>query len=287
MKQYEKVDFYNQPIITTYAKRANESYRGFFHYHEGIELLFVHEGSGKIKINQKSYLIRPNSLYIFQPFQLHQVMVHTPDDYVRSMFLFDPNYVEKKLEAFPILKRFTSLLWKGRLSEHCYQDFNFFAAMTLNIHHTKQKTKQTEEDAFILLLQVLNNLQYELNISDSLTPQRTQPHVEKMLDWIEQHYQEDFKLQHIADDLHLSKYYVSHLFKEHTGYAITEYLMARRLKEACLLLVNTDNSIEHIGQTVGIPDASYFTKFFKKRMGVTPKKYRELNLEPFHRDSFF
>jgi YesN/AraC family two-component response regulator len=107
-----------------------------------------------------------------------------------------------------------------------------------------------------------------------------------MLDWIELHYHEDFKLQQIADDLHLSKYYVSHLFKEHTGYAITDYIMARRLKEACLLLVNTDKPIEHIGQNIGVPDASYFTKFFKKRMGMTPKKYRDSVTESFHKDHF-
>jgi YesN/AraC family two-component response regulator len=284
MSHFEQVDLNKKPIITTIMERADHSYPGFFHYHQGIELLFIHEGAGMINVNQKNYSIQANTLFIFQPFQLHRVTVTDPHSYVRSMFHFEPIHFQKKLQAFPKLLNFLEILWKRKLNEHCYHHSDFFVLLKQNIIHTKKWLAASthhdldEEEATLLLIQILSGFSNSFNQEEltHISPEhRIKPHVEKMIEWIEQHYHEDFKLQRIADDLHLSKYYASHLFKEHTGYAITDYIMARRLKEACLLLVNTDHTIENIGHMIGVPDASYFTKFFKKRMGMTPKKYRD------------
>lgn len=296
MKRFAHFDFNHKPILTTIKESADHSYRGFFHYHQGIELLFIHEGSGTITVNQKSYQIAPNSLYIFQPFQLHQITIHEPKSYIRTIFHFEPMYLDEKLNGFIQLKDFFEGLWKGKLIEHCFTELEFFKGINENIDQAKKwltlnnnEDKEIEE-SFLLVIQLLNGLrntftENELDIMSSI--HRTRPHVEKMIEWIEEHYHEDFKLQHMSDDLHLSKYYVSHLFKEHTGHAITDYIMARRLKEATFLLVNTDLPIEQVGQAIGVPDASYFTKFFKKRMNVTPKKYRETVTSTFEKHQLF
>jgi YesN/AraC family two-component response regulator len=92
--------------------------------------------------------------------------------------------------------------------------------------------------------------------------------------WIEEHYREEISLETLAEETHLSKFYVSRIFREETGSSITDYLTARRIKQACRLLQTTDLSVEQIGIRVGYPNASYFIQLFKKVVGVTPLKYR-------------
>ena len=48
-----------------------------------------------------------------------------------------------------------------------------------------------------------------------------------------------------------------------------------RVKVACDLLRNTEDRVSDIATEVGIPDYNYFTKVFKKAMGVTPREYRK------------
>ncbi|MCK0473667.1 AraC family transcriptional regulator [Halalkalibacter sp. APA_J-10(15)] len=294
MNKFEHFDFHTSPILTTLMERADEGYTGFFHYHQGIELLFVHEGTGSINVNQKDYEIEPNSLYIFQPFQLHRVTISNPQQYVRTIFHFEPSYFEKKLHSFPYLNHFLTNLWKNKLVEHCYTDSTHFQLLIGLIETSKQvitkknDNNEYEEEISLLLIQFLLTLKKVVSnkffMKNTFNTKSTH-HIEKIINWIDEHYQEDFELQSLANELHLSKYYISHLFKEYTSYALTDYLMAKRLKEACLLLANTNLPIEIVGIKVGIHDASYFTKFFKKRMGMTPRKYRQITIESLRKDT--
>ena len=99
-------------------------------------------------------------------------------------------------------------------------------------------------------------------------------HIENIMNWIETHYTEDFKLDNLSKDLYFSTYYLSHIFKKVTGISITRYLASRRIRQACLLLKTTNLSIEQIGQNVGLTNYPYFCQLFKKIVGTTPKNYR-------------
>lgn len=65
-------------------------------------------------------------------------------------------------------------------------------------------------------------------------------HVEKMLDWVEVHFRQPFSLESLSRELHLSPYHISHLFKQQTGITLSDYVAGRRIREACVLLENTD-----------------------------------------------
>ena len=57
---------------------------------------------------------------------------------------------------------------------------------------------------------------------------------------------------------------------------ISEHIRRMRVKVACDLLRNTEDRVSDIATEVGISDYNYFTKVFKKAMGVTPREYRKL-----------
>jgi AraC-like DNA-binding protein len=109
---------------------------------------------------------------------------------------------------------------------------------------------------------------------------RPRRYSEAAMRWVEEHYAEEFRLERLADELHLSRYYLSRLFRQETGSAITDYVTARRMKQACMLLETTELSVDQIGFRVGIPNVSYFIQLFKRVVGTTPLKYRRSGANP-------
>lgn len=81
----------------------------------------------------------------------------------------------------------------------------------------------------------------------------------------------------VAQKLNISKYYMCHVFKQKTGITVSSYINFCRITKAKRLLVNTNDSLTRVGMAIGILDASYFSKWFKKQEGVTPLAYRRLN----------
>ena len=84
-------------------------------------------------------------------------------------------------------------------------------------------------------------------------------------------------LEELAEEYHVSRYYLAHAYKEVTGYSIKNYRMLCRIAEAKELLVGTSLSVSDICDRVGFPDTSNFSKYFKKKEGYTPSEYRQIH----------
>ena len=85
---------------------------------------------------------------------------------------------------------------------------------------------------------------------------------------------EDLSVARLCRTFHLSRSALYALSKEHFGCGISDHVQACRLTAAQSLLSEQDLSIAQIAEQVGIPDANYFTRCFKKAFGTTPKQFR-------------
>lgn len=93
--------------------------------------------------------------------------------------------------------------------------------------------------------------------------------------FIDGHFSEPLTLQDMGKALHVSPYYLSHVFKETSGYSPTQYLLRRRIGEAQNLLISTDLPMAKIAERVGFETQNYFNLQFSKHVGMPPGKYRE------------
>ncbi len=93
--------------------------------------------------------------------------------------------------------------------------------------------------------------------------------------FIDRHFSEPLTLQDMGRALHVSPYYLSHVFKETSGYSPTQYLLRRRIGEAQNLLISTDLPMARIAERVGFETQNYFNLQFSKHVGMPPGKYRE------------
>jgi len=94
-------------------------------------------------------------------------------------------------------------------------------------------------------------------------------------EYIDGHFNEPLTLQDLGKALHASPYYLSHAFKEASGYSPTQYLLRRRVGEAQNLLISTDLPMARIAERVGFETQNYFNLQFSKHVGMPPGKYRE------------
>jgi AraC-like DNA-binding protein len=87
----------------------------------------------------------------------------------------------------------------------------------------------------------------------------------------------NFSIYSVAEDFDLTPSNLSHYFKSQTGQSISDYVQMLRRTEACRLLVETSDSIQTIGEKVGMLNVSSFIRNFKQQTGVTPGQYRSLH----------
>ena len=105
--------------------------------------------------------------------------------------------------------------------------------------------------------------------------------IRKVLTQIDYDLTADLGLKNLANMLNVNPSYLSSLFKKETGSTLTEYVNQKRIEHAVFLLNSSNLQIQMIAQYSGIADVNYFTKTFKKIIGITPKEYRDRITNPF------
>lgn len=94
------------------------------------------------------------------------------------------------------------------------------------------------------------------------------------IEYIHSHFREEIDVDALAEMEHMSCTAFRIAFKKHTGVSPNEYIIAQRISEACRLLSQTDMSIGAVAAETGYGDQYYFSRIFKKKIGMTPYKYR-------------
>jgi AraC-like DNA-binding protein len=84
-----------------------------------------------------------------------------------------------------------------------------------------------------------------------------------------------FTIRDLALEFHLSPSYLQHLFKNHTGVSMGEWLNEQRLQRAAHLLANSYMSVKEIAHTVGYEHASSFIRAFERRFAQPPARFRK------------
>lgn len=99
--------------------------------------------------------------------------------------------------------------------------------------------------------------------------------IEMAKNYIKNNYHKDISLDDVSREVNISPYYFSKLFKETTGENFIEYLTNLRMDKAKELLETTECSMKEICVRTGYSDPNYFSRSFKKNVGVTPTVYKE------------
>lgn len=273
-KQYRTVDV---PRLLSASKIDSQysMYPRVLHKHEDVvEVLLVRSGSGVYVIDGKRYIIQQGDMIICNSNILHD----------------EDSTVSKKLTIYGCALTNINI---GGCQKNCLIDYE-----TRPIIHA---------DKYFIILKKMMGLIYSLLSSDlesnekiclqitqafislvvKIINENKMPDIDKkttcseklaldVKQYIDLHYNEEITLDLLGKILHVSSYYLAHVFKDELGYSPIQYITRRRIGEAQSLLIATQDSITCIADIVGYGNPNHFILLFTKYVGMSPRKYRKL-----------
>lgn len=108
---------------------------------------------------------------------------------------------------------------------------------------------------------------------EALCRQKT-PILENALRYIDTHYKENIRLEAVAGHIGLNPSYFSTIFKREMEINFSQYIMKKKIEEACWLLTKTNRPLVDISTELGFDNQSYFSRSFKKHTGMSPNQFR-------------
>jgi AraC-like DNA-binding protein len=100
--------------------------------------------------------------------------------------------------------------------------------------------------------------------------------VDGAITYMQQHIDGNISLDELSRANNYSTSRFSNLFKQKTGYAPIDYFIQMKMQKACQQLDFSDKSIKDVAYTLGFDDPYYFSRRFRKIIGISPNKYRAI-----------
>jgi AraC-like DNA-binding protein len=102
----------------------------------------------------------------------------------------------------------------------------------------------------------------------------TQRLVRRAMAYIHEHYADPISREDLARHLGMSSDYLTLCFRSEVGMTFVAYLNRYRVNQAKVLLADSDKNVKEVAIAVGFADSGYFTRVFRRQVGVTPDAYR-------------
>lgn len=252
------------------------------HHHPEFQLIYIIEGTGDLFIGDTITPFKDGDLFLIGANQNH-------------LFKSDPSYFDKnntsKSRSISIFFHEQSLgesffeiteMSKIRdLINKADRGLRFLPDISTTIGTRMTRIRNLSGfSKFIKVMKILQNLaksakfEYLAEISSSNPPsEKESRRVNSVINYILTHYQEDIKLETIAEIAHYSKAAFCKFFKKRTRKTFCEFLNEVRISQACKQLKKTDKNISQIGYECGYNNISHFNRQFKKFTRLTPKEY--------------
>lgn len=249
-----------------------------YHSHDHIEIDFILSGKGTYYIDGIYYPVQTGDLIILNPGHKHQSLVSSLNDPVTEFFvgLTDIQFHHLPINHFPLAGNNFILHTKGSFQKELYR---LCSAMKEENSICQQGRYYMLKSYVIqMLLLILRHQSAPIPAHDgcSFSSTSRQYVVSQILRYFEEHYSEKISLDQIAENMYLSPFYISKLFKSETGDTPIRHLINIRLERAKELLgTDPSLSIQEVASRVGYEDVYHFSKLFKKAYGLPPSKFKK------------
>ena len=104
--------------------------------------------------------------------------------------------------------------------------------------------------------------------------------IEQVKQLVERNFDKKVTLDDAAGQVCLSPKYLSRIFKESVGKGFNEFRLSIKIRQACLLLNNSDHTVTEISYQLGYQNMESFIRMFEKIMKASPTQYRRKNRKP-------
>ncbi len=250
------------------------------HFHDDMEVVYVLEGSVKLRNGYYNYVLRQGDIYILNDREMHS-FESTGEDNMVMMLQMDLTYFSRYYdnlknnffvtdmeddsdESLEVLKSILAkimmeVLQKGYGYEHkvIESTHNLIACLMSDFQYFVMEDGKFKNEA--------------RNKGNKVLAGR----LNRITDHMYDNYNRKLTLGEIAEREYLSIYYLSHIIKEATGLSFQDLLSYIRVEESEKLLLGTGKKIGAIAEEVGFSAVRYYIKHFENWFGMHPLEYRK------------
>lgn len=254
-----------------------------WHLHRDLEIIYVLEGRLNAQISLYDYEIRTGGIAFINCEVPH---IFTADYDNKSIcFHFNLDFFS---DYIPGLKEYIFVTPReGMKTSGSYINAARTLLNQIFLLYFSDEEKSSEQivekavSLFSLLTTHFSQWQQKGHKIMQNTPYKNKPiqfeRLNRILNYIYDHYSEKITLETIASEEYLSKYYISHLFSEGLGMSFKSYLTLARVEIAHYLLLGTDYSLEKISVQCGFSNPRNFRQAYIKYVQMTPQETRVKN----------
>jgi AraC-like DNA-binding protein len=237
------------------------------HIHNSVSFGIVERGRREIEIRKQTFIISAGEGFIVNPgdpHACHSTSEHSHDYWVLSI---NPEVIQSI---------FADITGK---SEQCpyfphyiIRDQTLFQMIAAFAKAAQQADDLLRQES--LLIEIVSHCLTHY-AQDPVTFRTFGIHhqtVKRVRAYLEQHIEENVRLEELAAVAHLSPFHLNRIFQQEVGMPPYEYLVQVRIKRAQMLLKQGE-PIASAAYSTGFADQSHFTRFFKRHVGITPGEY--------------
>ncbi len=280
MKKNSSTDYLS--IAHTVSNMSSSPVKYEMHIHDSYELYYFLQGDVTYYIEGQGYKIEAKDLLIINNNELHRPVFNSNIAYERIIIHFIPWYFSRyNTDKFNLLSCFEERelgqsnkipkdsVIKYKLDKHYLKIIDY-------INSNKKEANIMIETLFVQLLVKINRIfQHHENIQTQSTDYDEK--VLKIINFINNNLDKKISLNLLEKNFYLNKYYLSHLFKENTGFSVQQYINYKKIIKAKELL-SQNLSCSDVCNKLSFGDYSNFYKAFKKNVGFSPQKYKQDNI---------
>ena len=267
--EYSKVDVIKLDTKCLYAGKLEriKQWKESTHSHPFCEIVYVLSGRGETVINGNSYEIVKGDIVIYNANTPHSEFTPASEGFELAFFGITNFKIGNLPSDYLIEDGQSPVLHTKGLDEN----FEFyFRSLVEEVYENKAYGElMAKYWARLILIGILRIA----NISEAKFV--TNAIFTRIHQYLTNNFASIDSMEQICEELNISKYYLSHVFKNYMGTPPMQYVTGKRISYAKKLLQETDLSATEIGEQCGYKDHVLFFKAFKKAEGITPIAYRK------------
>ena len=236
------------------------------HLHRHIEFVILLDARTTAYADTECCVLQPGDAFIAFPNQVHRY--DPPCEGERSIIVIvDPDMVPDLCTTF-----FDVLPRSAHLKAFLCDEVKALCARLSELMTVSSPLEEIERRALLTAL-----FSRVLAAARPMARESTANAVGAVVNYCAQHYTEDLSLETLERELHISRYYISHMFTQKLRIGFNDYVNSLRVSHACRYLQNEDRPITEISTLVGFSGPRTFNRAFAKCIGMTPSEYRKQN----------